>query len=210
MNRWRQLIFRTAFIIPVTLMPNVHADDYTLVPDELLYCTTCHGVELGGNRLVNAPRLDGMEGWYVENQLRAFKKGWRGAHGQDTTGMEMRAQVVSFDEQQIADATVFVTSVPARTKRMSHTVTGDIEKGKALYATCAGCHGQQGEGSEANQAPGLAGRNDWYLVRQLKKFRIGARGYAQEDVLGARMSGASALLKDDGAIEAVVAYIDTL
>nr|VFK57063.1 MAG: Cytochrome c553 [Candidatus Kentron sp. TUN]VFK62563.1 MAG: Cytochrome c553 [Candidatus Kentron sp. TUN] len=211
MNRWQYLTFRITLIIPVILMPNAHAGDYTLVPDEFIYCTTCHGVELRGNRLVDAPRLAGMEGWYAENQIRAFQKGWRGTHEQDFTGMEMRAQVIFLNDEQIKDAIAFVTSVPIRTNRISPpTVTGDIEKGKALYATCAACHGRHGEGNQANRAPALVGRSDWYLVRQLQKFRIGVRGYASADTLGKRMRAASALLKDADAIESVVAYINTL
>nr|VFK23610.1 MAG: Cytochrome c553 [Candidatus Kentron sp. LFY] len=210
MNRWQHLIFRIVLILSVTLTLSAHAGDYTLVPEQFIYCTTCHGVELAGNRLVDAPRLAGIERWYAENQIRAFQKGWRGAHEQDATGMEMRAQVISLDDEQIRDAIAFITSVPARANRISPTVTGNIEKGKSLYVACAACHGQNGEGSVANLAPALAGQSDWYLVRQLRKFQNGVRGYVSADVSGKRMRAASALSKDAAAIESVAAYIDTL
>nr|VFJ96582.1 MAG: Cytochrome c553 [Candidatus Kentron sp. H]VFJ97988.1 MAG: Cytochrome c553 [Candidatus Kentron sp. H]VFK03127.1 MAG: Cytochrome c553 [Candidatus Kentron sp. H] len=104
-----------------------------------------------------------------------------------------------------------MTAVPERTERIIHTVTGDSEQGKALYATCAACHGYKGQGNEAIRAPKLAGRSNWYLVRQLKNYRLGARGYAMADVPGARMRNASASILESGdVIESVVTYINML
>lgn len=53
------------------------------------------------------------------------------------------------------------------------------QRGARLYADCAKCHGEQAEGIESNQAPRLAGREEWYLRRQLKKFRDLQRGYTE-------------------------------
>jgi cytochrome c oxidase subunit 2 len=53
---------------------------------------------------------------------------------------------------------------------------GRASRGAVLYADCARCHGEQGEGLEATQAPRLAGREDWYLKRQLEGFRRRDRG----------------------------------
>ncbi len=47
---------------------------------------------------------------------------------------------------------------------------------RPLYAACAACHGAQGEGNRALNAPKLTGQGDWYLQRQLKYFKQGARG----------------------------------
>ena len=41
---------------------------------------------------------------------------------------------------------------------------GDPAKGQALYATCASCHGANGEGNQALNAPAIAGQQDWYLT----------------------------------------------
>jgi cytochrome c oxidase subunit 2 len=51
-----------------------------------------------------------------------------------------------------------------------------VSRGAALYADCARCHGEQGEGLEATQAPRLAGREDWHLKKQLEEFRRRERG----------------------------------
>jgi cytochrome c oxidase subunit 2 len=49
-------------------------------------------------------------------------------------------------------------------------------RGATLYATCAECHGNQGEGIEATKAPRLAGREEWYIRKQIEAFRRQQRG----------------------------------
>jgi cytochrome c oxidase subunit 2 len=87
---------------------------------------------------------------------------------------------------------------------------GNVAAGKQLYAACGACHGPQGEGNPALHAPKLAGQGGWYLKRQLKYFKQGARGAHAEDVYGKTMAPMAATLADDAAIDNVVAYIATL
>ena len=82
--------------------------------------------------------------------------------------------------------------------------------GAALYQTCSACHGINGEGNRALNAPKLAGQKDWYLKRQLNYFKSGVRGSADNDVFGKQMAPMAALLVDDKAIKDVVAYITSL
>jgi cytochrome c oxidase subunit 2 len=86
---------------------------------------------------------------------------------------------------------------------------GDAQAGKALYAICAACHGPEGEGNQAMNSPQLAGREDWYLTRQIKAYKDGIRGTAPGDIYGAQMRPMAAQLADDQAIANVVAYIGT-
>ncbi len=185
------------------------ADTYTVVPDVFVYCTTCHGVELKGNRSVDAPRLNGMEGWYVRAQLEAFKRGWRGTHPQDVTGMEMQPQAAMLDAEQIDDAVAFVTAIPQRADEQV-TVKGDVDRGKSLYTTCAACHGAQAEGNRALNAPALAHQSDWYLARQLQRYKAGIRGSDAADVAGTQMRVSTNLLPDEASIDDVVSYIKSL
>ena len=54
---------------------------------------------------------------------------------------------------------------------------GDATAGKAKSATCAGCHGM--DGNSANpEWPKLAGQGDRYLDKQLQDFKGGARSNA--------------------------------
>jgi len=50
---------------------------------------------------------------------------------------------------------------------------GDIAAGKEKAASCAGCHGANGEGTPPN--PPLAGLDETYFIKQLQDFKSGAR-----------------------------------
>lgn len=197
-------------ILAVSAAAPAAADDYTVVPREFIYCTTCHGVELKGNQAVDAPRLNGMEPWYVRNQLDAFRNGWRGTNPADLTGMEMHPQATVLSADAVEDAVAFVAAVPRRPADATPAVSGDAEHGRSLFASCAACHGAHGEGNESLHAPRLAGQSDWYLARQLEKFSSGARGTAAGDTFGAQMRASVSVLADDNDINDVVAYINTL
>jgi cytochrome c553 len=187
----------------------VRAEDELPIPaDEFIYCTVCHGVQLMGNSVIKAPRLSGMESWYVENQMRAFKKGWRGKHESDLDGMEMQPMAAALSDEQIKEVSAFVTAT--RSDAPPVTINGDAEKGRAHYSTCAACHGVRGEGNIALSSPAMTGLNDWYLVTQIRNFRDGTRGSHTGDTYGMQMRASARLLSDDEAIRDVVSYISTL
>ncbi len=52
--------------------------------------------------------------------------------------------------------------------------------------------------------------SDWYLVTQLKNFKQGIRGAHPGDMYGPQMMSMAAILRDDQAINDLVAYINTL
>lgn len=56
-----------------------------------------------------------------------------------------------------------------------------------IYASCSACHGEQGQGNPALNAPAIAGQYDWYLKRQLQHFANGIRGSQAEDIHGKTM-----------------------
>lgn len=86
----------------------------------------------------------------------------------------------------------------------------DTDAGKELYAPCAACHGQNGEGNSELNAPGIAGQSESYLRRQLWEFKNGQRGNHKDDVSGAQMRPMAATLEDREAIAAVSTYIASL
>jgi cytochrome c553 len=89
-------------------------------------------------------------------------------------------------------------------------VSVQAQQGEAAYASCVACHGANGEGNTALNAPALAGQLPAYLERQLQNFKSGRRGAETGDTLGMQMRGMASLLADDAAIAAVVAHIETL
>lgn len=86
----------------------------------------------------------------------------------------------------------------------------DLEAGKRAYAVCAACHGQQGEGNQALNAPKIAGQEAWYLKRQMEAFQQGLRGTASGDVYGQQMRPMAMAVSDPAALDNVVAYIASL
>ena len=118
----------------------------------------------------------------------------------------MRGKVVVEDDQAFQ---AWLSGQPTFAQTSAQAVA-DAAAGKTLYAACAACHGQQAEGNPALHAPKLSGQGDWYLQRQLKHFKTGARGTHEKDVFGKMMAPMAATLVDDAAINNVSAYIKTL
>jgi cytochrome c oxidase subunit 2 len=180
----------------------------TVPSDKYVSCIECHGAQLMGNPVIKAPRLSGMEAWYVENQLNAFKKGWRGKHESATSEIEMQPMAAALSAAEIRDIAAFVAATKSEPPPV--TIEGDTDRGKTLYSSCAACHGANGEGNIALGSPALTGHNDWYLVTQLEHFRAGIRGGKPGDIYGMQMRSSSGLLPDEQAIRDVVTYISNL
>ncbi|MBT6332143.1 MAG: c-type cytochrome [Halieaceae bacterium] len=82
--------------------------------------------------------------------------------------------------------------------------------GAGDYATqCLSCHGAQGLGQEALQAPALTSLDTVYIARQLHHFRDGVRGAHPEDTHGSIMAASSVGLSDSN-IDDLAGYIDAL
>ena len=50
------------------------------------YCLLCHGTNANGNYGIRAPKLSGMEPWYLARQLENFAAGVRGVPAEDAPG----------------------------------------------------------------------------------------------------------------------------
>jgi len=172
------------------------------------YCLLCHGANANGNYGIRAPKLSGMEAWYLKRQLENFAAGVRGTPAEDESGHEMYPVGMRVKEEQVLEAAVtFIGTLES--KKPAATVSGDVAHGRQLYQSCSACHGAHGEGNATLQAPALAARSDWYLVTQLRNYKLGLRGVDERDTLGAQMRAVSSTLPDDKAINDVVAYINT-
>ena len=173
-------------------------------------CAVCHGANGEGNRAMNAPALVNLEDWYLQRQLRNFQKGIRGKHAKDTWGMQMASQASLLKGDSAIDAVVaqitgFKNVAPAA------TIKGDAKRGKDFYnMTCGACHGPEGTGNLALNAPALRGLDDWYLVRQYENFRDGIRGSHAEDTYGQQMQRMGQVLKTEQDVRDVAAWLGSL
>jgi cytochrome c553 len=189
---------------------SVAADDSARGEDLFDLCQQCHGGEAQGNAEYLAPPLAGLDEWYIESQLKAFKSGGRGMHPDDIPGMRMMpmSRWLRTDEDVKAVAG-YIAKLPAAHAEAT-LEGGHPESGKASYAVCAACHGQNGEGNQAMSSPPLAGMSDWYLYSTLQRFKDGVRGTNPKNPTEMMMRGMALSLADDQAIKDVVAYIMTL
>lgn len=173
-------------------------------------CASCHGAQAEGNPAFHAPKLSGLGDWYLQRQLKSFKLGARGTHDQDVFGKMMAPMAATLvDDAAIANVSAYISSLPD--KPAPATVQGSASDGQRLYvSTCGACHGPNGRGVQATNAPALKGMSDWYLVTQLKNFRQGVRGAHPQDMYGRQMALMSDMLRDDRAVNDIVAYVNTL
>ncbi len=190
-------------------LSNPAAGDPTVGAAQYAVCAACHGQQGEGLVAMNAPKLAGQDPWYLERELEAFKQGLRGTHEDDVYGRQMAPMANTLpDAAAIANVVAHIATLPDAPA--PPTIEGDAVRGAEIAAVCAYCHGKDGMGNEATNAPRLAGVNDWYLARQLANFKSGVRGTHPSDYYGKQMGFMGRTLQDEEAINDVVAYINTL
>jgi cytochrome c oxidase subunit 2 len=172
-------------------------------------CAACHGAQAEGNVAMHAPKLSGQGDWYLIRQLNNFKHGARGAHDKDLYGKQMAPMVATLaDDAAVNNVVAYIKTLPE--SPAPSTLNDNTTDGRNIYVTCAACHGSNGLGVQAMNAPRLAGMSDWYMVTQLKNFKQGIRGGHPTDKYGPQMASMAAILADDQATTGVVAYINTI
>ncbi|MGH8195199.1 MAG: c-type cytochrome [Woeseiaceae bacterium] len=172
-------------------------------------CAACHGPAGQGMQNLNAPKIAGQEAWYLKRQLQKYKAGIRGTDEEDVFGKQMMpmARTLATDEA-IDNVIAHIATFPDQPA--AATVEGNAAAGSERYVVCAYCHGSEGQGIEAMNAPRLAGMTDWYIARQLQNFKDGIRGAHPEDYYGKQMGFMADILQNEQAVNDVVAYINTL
>jgi len=185
------------------------AGDAAAGASQYAVCAACHGPQGEGNPAMNAPKLAGQSGWYLKRQIMNYRNGLRGTADGDTFGQQMVGMVATLATEQAIDNVVahigtFPDTAPPR------TIEGDAIAGRKHYDVCAYCHGKDGLGVRALNAPRTAGMSDWYMARQLQHFKDDVRGAHPKDYYGMQMGFMGDILHDEQAIRDVVAYINTL
>lgn len=187
----------------------VTAGDAAMGEAQFAACTACHGAQGEGNLAMHAPKLTGLDGWYIKKQLRNFQRGLRGSHESDVFGQQMAPMAAILpDEASMNNVIAYLQTL--EDQPAAHTVDGNAARGEGLYSVCASCHNDEGQGIWAMNAPRLAGASDWYLVQQLNNFKQDIRGAHRDDQYGKQMAFMARTLADDEAISDLVAYINTL
>ncbi len=173
-------------------------------------CSSCHGAQGEGNPALNAPKLSGQGDWYLKQQLKYYKQGIRGTHEKDVFGKMMAPMAATLvDDAAIGNVVAYIKTLPDNPAPA--TLKKSTSDGQKRYVTTCGiCHGANGQGIQAMNAPRLAGMSDWYMVTQLKNFKQRIRGAHPDDQYGDQMALMAATLADDQVVKDLVAYINTL
>jgi len=88
--------------------------------------------------------------------------------------------------------------------------TDAATRGQEVFETCVPCHNADGSGNAAVGAPNIAGMKEWYVERELDKFRAGTRGMHFSDVEGMRMRPMALSLTSEDDVKAVARYVESL
>jgi cytochrome c553 len=212
MNATLRLLASWSFLLVLAVaLPAAKAPAQDLARGEQLFalCAQCHGSAAGGNQEALAPAIGGLPAWFVTGQLHKFQSGGRGTHFDDIAGMRMRPMSMWLrGDDDIANVAAYVASLP-RTNPAPTLTGGNPESGKQKYLVCMSCHGANGEGNQALNAPPLAGASDWYQLTALRNFKAGVRGTNPKDTTGMLMRPMSMTLADDQAMLDVISYIST-
>lgn len=177
------------------------------------FCAQCHGADAAGNEKFLAPNLTGLPEWYLLAQLKNFHGGLRGMHPDDVGGLRMMPMARIFrGETAEADMQAVVAYIAALPEKVPPpTLTGgDPARGAQYYQVCVACHGPDGKGQQALNAPPLTQESDWYLLSSLQKYKAGIRANDPRNANAQIMRGMAATLADEQAMKDVIAYIRSL
>ncbi|MGD9889004.1 MAG: cytochrome c [Halothiobacillaceae bacterium] len=167
-------------------------------------CAACHGAKGEGAGIF--PKLAGLSADKAADLLKKYRAGE--TVGAQTAMMAPNAKALT--DANITDLSAFIASLggaaavaapaPAAAAAPAAAGKGDAALGKAAYATCAACHGANGEG--AGIFPKLAGTPADKIADLLKKYRAG-------ETVGANtaMMAPNAKALSDADIDNLAAYI---
>ncbi len=137
----------------------------------LRHCVACHGARAWGDGPREIPALAGQREAYLIEQLRGFASGER--PGSAMHGPAMRDTLRATDINRppaIRDLAAYLARAPVA----PHAEQGQgrsLAAGKSAYLrACAGCHGEDGAGSDVASAPRIGGQHYRYVLSRLRDF----------------------------------------
>ncbi len=89
------------------------------------------------------------------------------------------------------------------------TVNPKLQGADLFTATCAACHGPQGQGNDELRAPSIAALPAWYVTNQLDHFRAQRRGTDAADAQGLMMAAIAKALSPQQ-VQGVARHLETL
>jgi cytochrome c553 len=203
---YRWLIFIIPFLVSFAV-----ADEGAVLFQNV--CAQCHGPKGEGKEDIRAPSIANLPQWYVTTQVTNFHDGKRGSDRKvDPQGALMASIAKALRSEQIKAVALHVEKLALVVPAKREIEGADVAAGQLLfYERCMECHRYNASGEMAFGSPPLVGRQGWYLLAQLLKFKNLHRGAAKGDEKGAKMvQMATLFIEDEAAMKNVVSYILTL
>lgn len=131
-------------------------------------CQACHGLN-GGGVAPAIPHLAAQRERYLLASLKEYKDGKR-------THAALRDMTKNMSEADMSNLAAYFAGLPPVANAAATDVkhSSPYEQGKGLAASCAGCHGEDGN-SKAAGTPTLAGQQPHYLVAAIQEYHQGDR-----------------------------------
>jgi cytochrome c5 len=183
-------------------------------------CSACHNAGVAG-----APRADDGDEWarrldekgldtLVSHSINGFQAMPARGGNPNLSDEEVAGTVAYILEQagvRVADDAAVAAEAPAVEEAAESAVeeaaepavAGDAAAGKDRFATCASCHGAQGQGMGI--FPKIAGQSPDYVAGRLQQYRAGEQVGPTSALMMPHASGLS-----DEAIADLAAYIASL
>ncbi|WP_146848962.1 c-type cytochrome [Brevifollis gellanilyticus] len=203
---------QSVFLLLALLAQPVIADEQGTILFKNV-CANCHGEKGEGKIEVKSPSIANEPAWYVKTQLQNFHDGKRGFNtAADPQGALMASIAKVLTSEQIEAVAKHVESLALVPPKEREIAGADVQRGQQLfYERCMECHRYNASGEMLFGSPPLVGRQGWYLVAQLKKFKGLHRGSMKGDEKGAKMVNMATLfIEDEQMMKNVVGYILTL
>ncbi|MFI9651732.1 c-type cytochrome [Guyparkeria halopsychrophila] len=170
------------------------AGDVAAGKEKYASCAACHGAD-GGGQGGAFPKLTGLGQDETAKKLAAYRDGdqdyLKSVDLGDRFGT-MAPNASGLSDDDIADLAAFIADEfgggdggegdqaaqaesgdKGEDKAEGGLAKADVERGGALYSSCAICHGEQGEGGHLMNAPKLKGMPASQVASLLKVYRKG-------------------------------------
>jgi cytochrome c553 len=131
-------------------------------------CMACHGLD-GKGVAPGIPHLAAQRESYLVASLQEYKEGKR-RHA------ALKEMATRMSDAQTRNVLAYYASLPPLTSVAAADIklSSPYQEGKALAASCATCHGEDGN-SKTPGIPSLAGQQPHYLVNAIREYHQGER-----------------------------------
>ena len=143
-------------------------------------CIHCHGTEGWGSYSGAYPQIAGQHASVLIKQLLDISAGRRN----NTEMLPAARQLVNQGPQALANVAAYISSLKMNPDPgVGDADDDELERASTTFQkVCSTCHGETGDGNADKVVPLLQGQNHEYLLRQLRRIKVGERKNANPEM----------------------------